>query len=171
MANLARRRADRSKNLVGFTIGDVHYAVDIFRVREIINPLGIVPLPHAPAAVLGVADHRGEVVPILDVRRRFGLSASKATRRTKWIVVDLGTRLVGLVVDSVTDVFGAGDPDQRSVPQIGVGDAARGIAAVYSYDSRLVFVLDIDRIAAVAEVLDMRAIEQFLDGQEAGREQ
>lgn len=162
MANLARRRADRSKNLVGFTLGDVHYAVDIFRVREIINPLGIVPLTHAPAAVLGVADHRGEVVPILDVRRRFGLPASKASRRTKWIIVELGTRLVGLVVDSVTDVFGAGDQEQRSVPQIGVGDAARGINAIYSYDGRLVFVLDVDRIAAVAEVLDMSALEEAL---------
>ena len=159
MASLARRRADRSKNLVGFTIADVHYAIDILRVREILNPLPIVPLPHAPASVLGVADHRGEVVPILEVRRRFGLATALATRRTKWIVVELGDRLVGLVVDSVTDVFGAGERDQRSVPEIGVGDAARGIAAVYSYGGNLVFVLDVDRIAAVAEVLDMSALQ------------
>ncbi len=162
MASLARRRADRSKNLVGFTIADVHYAIDILRVREILNPLPIVPLPHAPAAVLGVADHRGEVVPILEVRRRFGLATALATRRTKWIVVELGDRLVGLVVDSVTDVFGAGEPDQRSVPEIGVGDAARGIAAVYSYGGNLVFVLDVDRIAAVAEVLDMNALSAMV---------
>lgn len=162
MASLARRRADRSKNLVGFTIADVHYAIDILRVREILNPLPIVPLPHAPAAVLGVADHRGEVVPILEVRRRFGLATALATRRTKWIVVELGDRLVGLVVDSVTDVFGAGEPDQRSVPEIGVGDAARGIAAVYSYGGNLVFVLDVDRIAAVAEVLDMNALSAIV---------
>lgn len=162
MTSLARRRADRSKNLVGFTIADVHYAIDILRVREILNPLPIVPLPHAPSAVLGVADHRGEVVPILEVRRRFGLASSPATRRTKWIVVELGDRLVGLVVDSVTDVFGAGEPDQRSVPEIGVGDAARGIAAVYSYDGHLVFVLDVDRIAAVAEVLDMSELQEIV---------
>lgn len=162
MASLARRRADRSKNLVGFTIGEVQYAVDILRVREILNPLPIVPLPHAPAAVLGVADHRGQVVPVLDVRRRFGLPAIEATRRTKWIVVQIGERPVGLVVDSVTDVFGAGEPDQRSVPEIGVGDAARGIAAVYSHGGRLVFVLDIDRIAAVAEVLDVSAMKKAI---------
>lgn len=162
MASLARRRADRSKNLVGFTIGEVQYAVDILRVREIINPLAIVPLPHAPAAVLGVADHRGQVVPVLDVRRRFGLPAVETSRRTKWIVVQIGERSVGLVVDSVTDVFGAGEPDQRSVPEIGVGDAARGIAAVYSYGGRLVFVLDIDRIAAVAEVLDVGAMQKAI---------
>src|SRR5690606_32409332 len=112
VASLARRRADRSKNLVGFTINDVYYAVDILRVREIINPLPIGPLPHAPAAVLGVADHRGQVVPVLEVRRRFGLPSVGPSRRTKWIVVELGDRQVGLVVDSVTDVFGAGGDDQ-----------------------------------------------------------
>ncbi len=163
MTSLARRRADRSKNLVGFTIADVHYAVDILRVREILNPLPIVPLPHAPAAVLGVADHRGEVVPILEVRRRFGLPSAPPTRRTKWIVVELGDRSVGLIVDSVTDVFGAGEPDQRSVPEIGVGDAARGIAAIYTHAGHLVFVLDVDRIAAVAEVLDMNALQELME--------
>ena len=163
MANLARRRADRSKNLVGFTIGDVHYAVDILRVREIITPLAIVPIPHAPPAVLGVCDHRGEVVPVLDVRRRFGLPQVEASRRTKWIVAELGERLVGLVVDGVTDVFGAGATEQRSVPEIGVGDAARGIAAVYSHGGTLVFVLDVDRIAAVTEVLDMSAMQSLME--------
>jgi len=158
VASLVRRRGDRTKNLVGFRIEGVHYAVDIMRVREILKPLEIVPLPHAPPAVLGVADHRGEVVPVLDVRLRFGLPPKENTRRTKWIVVELGSRLVGLVVDSVTEVFGAGEKEQRGVPEIGVGDAARGIAQVYSYDGRLVFVVDVDRIAAVAEVLDLGAI-------------
>lgn len=163
MSLLARRRADRSKNLVGFTIDDVDYAVDILQVREIIRPLEIVPIPHAPKAVLGVADHRGEVVPVLDMRRRFGLQPRAATRKTKWIVVQHGERLVGLVVDSVTDVFGAADKEERSVPEIGVGDAARGIQAVYSTGGRLVFVLDIDRIAAVTEVLDVGMMESALE--------
>ena len=83
--DLVRHRSDRSKNLVGFVVGDVRYAVDILRVREIINPLPIVALPHAPPAVLGVADHRGLVIPIVDLRRRFGLEPNQTTRRTKWI--------------------------------------------------------------------------------------
>ena len=78
-------------------------------------------------------------------------------------VVELGDRLAGLVVDGVTDVFGAGEPDQRSVPQIGVGDAARGISAVYIYDGKLVFVLDVDRIAAVTEVIDIEAMHGLIE--------
>jgi purine-binding chemotaxis protein CheW len=62
-----RHRHDPSKSLVGFVVGDVHYAVPIARVREIANALEIVPLPHAPREVVGVADYRGEVVPVIDL--------------------------------------------------------------------------------------------------------
>lgn len=167
MTNLARRRTGRDKNLVGFTIADVHYAVEITQVREIIRPLPLVPIPHAPKAILGVSDYRGEVVPVLDVRRRFGLPARAATRRTKWIVVELGEKLVGLVVDSVTEVFGKGDADRRNVPELGVGDAARGISAVYPYRDSLVFVVDVARIAAVADVLDITALERLTNEEKA----
>jgi purine-binding chemotaxis protein CheW len=162
--SLARRRSSRDKNLVGFTIADVHYAVEILRVREIIRPLELVPLPHAPPAVLGVADYRGEVVPVLDVRRRFGLPSAAPTRRTKWIVVELGARLAGLVVDSVTEVFGKTEQDRRNLPELGVGDSARGISAVYPYEGSLVFVIDVDRVAAAAEVLDVDAMGRLIGG-------
>ncbi|AKF08567.1 Positive regulator of CheA protein activity [Sandaracinus amylolyticus] len=152
-----RRGSDRDKNLVGFLIGDVHYAIDIQRVKEIIRPLPLVSLPHPPPAVVGVADHRGEVVPVLDVRRRFGLPASTESRRTKWLLVTLPGRTVGLIVDAVSEVFAAGEEDQRAVPAIGMGDQARGIVAVFGHRGTLVFVLDVDRIGAAAELVDVEA--------------
>ncbi len=162
----ARHRTDRTKNLVGFVVGDVRYAVDILRVREILNPLPTVTLPHAPPAVVGVADHRGQVVPVIDLRRRFGLGAKDATRRTKWVVVQVERGSAALVVDAVTDVFGAAEPDHRGIPELGVGDAARGILAVYKYEDALVFVLDVDRVAAPAEALDMQSLARRLGGGE-----
>lgn len=161
---MRRRGSDRDKNLVGFLIGDVHYAVDIQRVKEIIRPLPLVALPHPPPAVIGVADHRGEVVPVLDVRRRFGLPPTEQTRRTKWLLVVMPGRTVGLVVDAVSDVFAAGEEDQRSVPSIGMGDAARGITAVFGHRGSLVFVLDVDRIGAAAELVDVAAFTEELRG-------
>ena len=71
-----RYRHAPSKSLVGFLIGDVSYAVPIAVVREISKPLTVVALPHAPPAVIGVADYRGEVIPVLDMRARFGLPAA-----------------------------------------------------------------------------------------------
>lgn len=153
---VARRRvADREKNLVGFLLEEVRYAVEIRRVREIVRPLPLVAFPQAPPTVLGVADHRGEVIPVLDVRRRLGLTPTVVTRRTKWILVSVASRGVALVVDSVSDVFAASDQERREVPTTGAGDAARGISAVFGYRGSLVFVLDVDRVAADTEHLDL----------------
>ncbi len=154
-------RRDRTKNLVGFLVGDVRYAVDILRVREIINPLPIVDLPHAPESVIGVADHRGDVVPILDLRQRFGLPVLDDAGRAKWVIVSVAARSVGLVVDAVTDVFGAGPGDQRDVPRLSSGAAARGIAAVYSRHDGLTFVIDVDMIASTTEEFDVPALPEM----------
>jgi len=153
----ARHRSDRTKNLVGFLVGDVRYAVDILRVREVVNPLPVVALPHAPPVVVGVADHRGEVIPVVDLRRRFALPPLPDAGRSKWIIVRIADRSVGLVVDQVTDVFGTGAPDRREIPELGVGDAARGVSSVYAHDGTLVFVVDVDRLAAAAELVDLDA--------------
>lgn len=151
-----RYRSDQAKNLVSFLVGDVRYAVDIHLVREIVNPLPFVTLPHAPVEVCGVADHRGEVLPIVDLRVRFGLPPVEATRRTKWIIVRVPgqAQAVALVVDAVTDVFGASERDQRSVPELSRGRDLRGIANVYSYEGSLVFVVDPQVVAAAAKHID-----------------
>jgi purine-binding chemotaxis protein CheW len=148
-----RQRHDPSKNLVGFVLGDVHYAVSIHRVREISNPLQLVALPKAPRAVTGVADYRGEVVPVIDLRVRFGLDQAEATRRTKWIIVDVDDRFVALVVDAVTEVFGTGGAELRPVPALGGGDEVRGISGVTSHLGTLTFVLDTHRFGELTEPL------------------
>jgi purine-binding chemotaxis protein CheW len=148
-----RQRHDPSKNLVGFVIGDVEYAVAISRVREIANPIQVVSLPHAPPAVVGVADFRGEVVPVIDLRSHFGLVPAPATRRTKWIVVDVSGRLVALVVDAVTDVFGTGGAELRPAPSLGEGDDERGIEGVATHGAGMVFVLDTGRLRELTDSL------------------
>lgn len=161
---MQRHRHDPSKNLVGFVVGDVEYAVAIGRVKEISNPLPIVFLPHAPRAVVGVADYRGEVVSVVDLRTRFSLPATPPTRKTKWIVVDVGAGpqergegahqtppLVALVVDAVTEVFGTGGADLRPAPKLGSGEDVRGIAGVTTHAAGLVFVLDTTRLQELAE--------------------
>jgi purine-binding chemotaxis protein CheW len=149
---LSRSRHDPSKSLVGFLVGEVRYALPIARVKEIANPIPIVMLPHAPPAVVGVADYRGEVVPVVDLRARFGLAPVAPTRKTKWVVVDVAGRTVALVVDAVTEVFGTGGQELRPAPSLGGGDDARGISGVTSYGG-LVFVLDTHRLRELTEPL------------------
>lgn len=151
-----RQRPDPQKSLVGFVVGEVAYAVPITQVREIVNPLVVTPLPHAPPAVVGVSDHRGEVVPIVELRSRFGLPRAPDPRRSKWILVDVQGRTVGLIVDSVTDVFGTGGAQLQPAPQLGAGDDLRGILGVTTYEGRLTFVLDVTRFEALVRPLDLR---------------
>ncbi len=164
---MPRQRHDPTKNLVGFLVGDVAYAVRIEAVREIVNPLDVVELPRAPIAVRGVASFRGDVVPVVDLRVRFALGPSNSTRKNKWIVIDVAPkpkiipheptppapigRYVALVVDSVTEVFGTGGEAIRPAPTLGAGDDVRGIEGVATYGGGLVFVLDVRAFSALAE--------------------
>lgn len=148
-----RHRPDQHKNLVGFILGDVRYAIDIGRVREIVNPLEVTPLPYTPPEVAGVADHRGEVVPVIDLRARFNLPPRGEEKGTKWILVTLGDRVVGLVVDSVTEVFGARNDEIRPTPEVGGNRDMRGINGVAKHDGKLVFVLDVLRFLEIVDAL------------------
>jgi purine-binding chemotaxis protein CheW len=147
-----RYRHDPSKNLVGFSLSDVQYAVPIARVKEIANPILVVALPHAPPAVVGVSDYRDDVVPVVDLRARFGLPSVEATRKTKWIIVDVSGRLAALVVDAVTGVFGTGGVDLRPPPSV-AGEDKRGIAGVTNHNGALVFVLDTSWMRDVTDPL------------------
>ena len=151
-----RYRPNQAKNLVSFLVGTVRYAVDIQLVREIVNPLPFVSLPHAPDEVIGVSDHRGEVLPIVDLRIRFGIRNPESTRRTKWIIARTSRHAtpVALVVDEVADVFGAGPEEQRAVPELGRGEDLRGISTVYAQRGELVFVVDAAAVSSAVERLD-----------------
>jgi purine-binding chemotaxis protein CheW len=152
MAASDRHRADPRRSLVGFVVGDVAYAVPISSVKEIVNPLPLTELPHAPESVAGVADHRGEVVPVVSLRARFGLGRADPSRG-KWILVNVEGRTVGLIVDGVTDVFGTGGAALRPPPSLGGGDDARGLLGVTNHDGVLVFVLDVSRFESLTAPL------------------
>lgn len=91
--------------LCAFRVGSEEYVVDLKRVREVVNPLPVRPVPRSPEAIEGVVSLRGEVIPVVDVRRRFGLTAAPPTRRTKLLIVLVGGRVLALVVDAVLGVM------------------------------------------------------------------
>jgi purine-binding chemotaxis protein CheW len=129
--------------------------VPIASVKEIVNPAPLTALPYLSAAVAGVADHRGDVIVVVDLRARFGLMPSMEQSRAKWVLLAVGGRTVGLIVDHVTDVFGTGRDHIRPAPSLGGGEDARGIAGVITHSGVLTFVLDVERLEALtAEVSD-----------------
>jgi len=125
--------------LCTFRIGGEDYAVDIMRVKEIIQPLPITPVPRAPDFVEGVIRLRGDVIPVVDVRQRFGLPPAAATKKTKFLVVQVAGRRLALVVDEVCEVLRLARGEIRPPPPLvglegprfflgvcGGGDAAAG---------------------------------------------
>jgi purine-binding chemotaxis protein CheW len=143
----------------------VSYAVPITAVKEIVNPGELTALPYLSTAVAGVADHRGEVIVVVDLRARFGLPPSKDLSRAKWVLVMVGGRIVGLIVDQVTEVFGTGREQLRAAPSLGGGDDKRGIAGVISHSGALTFVLDVDRFEAVTAVVPEEMLRAAALGQ------
>lgn len=136
---------------VGLEVGGVAYALHIQHVREIIRPLPMQVLPHSSQSVIGVIDHRGDVVPIVDLRVRFGTPSHTDLGHTRWVIASRQGRLYGLVVDRVTEVFSLNEAEARPVPDLGPGADRRGITAAYSYGGRLVFTLDIERITHIGD--------------------
>ncbi len=147
----SRVRSGPNKNLVGFVVGDVAYAVPIAVVRAIVNPLTLTALPHLDGAIAGVADYRGEVIVAVDLRARFGLAPSTDQSRSKWVLLSLGERIVGLIVDRIIDAFGSGRERIRPAPALGGGEDARGISGVTSFEGTLTFILDVNRFEALTD--------------------
>jgi purine-binding chemotaxis protein CheW len=144
-------KAHIERTWVGFEVGGVTYALPIQYVREIIRPLPMQVLPHASATVIGVIDHRGDVVPIVDLRLRFRATQTHGLAHTRWVIANWQGRLIGLVVDRVTEVFPLKEADARPVPDLGYGREALGITAAYAYGGRLVFTLDVESVTQTSD--------------------
>jgi purine-binding chemotaxis protein CheW len=144
------RSATLAKDLIRIEVGAVMYAIEVARVREIVNPLPLIELPRERAFLLGVSDYREQVVPVVDLRRLFGLRTQETSRKTKWVIVEAGEELVAIVADAVLDVFSSAENRRRSVPLLDERQRERGITSAYTHGDQLVFLLDVDRIAEPA---------------------
>ena len=138
--------ATLAKDLLRIEVGGVLYALEVSRIREVVNPLSIVDLPHEREFILGVSEYREEVVPVVDLRRLFGLPPTLPTRRTKWVILEAGGRLVGAVVDAVLDVFSSVENPHSALPELDERQRERGISVAYRHGGQLVFLLEADRL-------------------------
>jgi len=126
---------DALAQLCTFRVGGEDYALDIMRLREIITPLPVTPVPRAPAFVEGVIRLRGDVIPVLDLRRRLGLPVTSPTRKTKVLIVLVAGRRLGLVVDEVTEVLRIPRAEIRPAPGLVEGGGPRFFLGVCGGES------------------------------------
>ncbi len=132
--------------LVSFIIDDVEYGVDILAVHEILRLPEITRLPNVPKYVRGVINLRGNVIPVVDVRERFGLSKAKFTDLTRIIVVEIGERLVGLLVDNVHQVVRIPNKDIDPPSNLIEGVSEDFIKGIGKLRERLIVILNLGNI-------------------------
>jgi purine-binding chemotaxis protein CheW len=139
------------RQLVVFQLGVEFYGVEISCIHEIVRMQKVTRVPRAPAFVEGVINLRGKVIPVIDLRHRFGLPAADHTRASRIVVVEIGDQVVGLVVDGVSEVLRINpaliEPPSPVVAGID-SEYLRGIARL---PDRLVILLDLDRVFAREE--------------------
>ena len=133
---------------LSFALGDEQYGIDILRVQEIKGYSGITPIPNTPAHIRGVMNLRGTVIPVVDLRAKFHLETRAYDKFTVIIVVTVGARIIGLVVDGVSDVLDISRSEIRPAPELGQADNTRFISGMVHVGERLVVLLDIAMLLA-----------------------
>lgn len=137
--------------LVTFHIGEEEFGVEILKVQEIIRMIGITRVPKAPAFVEGVINLRGKVIPIIDLRKRFGMAAQEHDKHTRIIVIEIKNVIVGFVVDSVSEVLRIPSSTVEPPPAIISGIESEYISGVGKLADRLLILLDLDRLLKQSE--------------------
>lgn len=147
-----------------FTLGTELFAVETLSVREIIEYGTLTPIPMMPPSILGVINLRGAVVPVVDLRLRFGDGATPLGRRTCIVILEVAqadaTQVIGVVVDAVNAVLEIGAADIEPAPRFGGRLRAEFMRGMGKVDGRLVILLDIGRVLSVDDLALLADLEE-----------
>jgi len=135
-----------------FTLGQEEYGVEILKVQEIKGYSTITPIPNTPPYLKGVMNLRGTIVPVVDLRRKFAMMEAEYTQFTVIIVVTVGVKVMGLIVDAVSDVLNIPTADIQATPDFGAQVDARFISGMAKAGEKLVVLLDIDKVLSGEEL-------------------
>lgn len=139
---------DELIQLVSFMLADEEYGVEVLKVREIIRMPTITKMPNTPQHVEGIINLRGKVIPIISMRRRFGLMENENSTHTRIIIMDVAGTLTGFIVDAVSEVIRIHSSEIQPPPSMvmsgGIGQEF--ITGVFNHAERLLIIMDVDRM-------------------------
>jgi purine-binding chemotaxis protein CheW len=135
-----------TREIVSFRLGEQDFCIDIMDIREIRGWTQPTPLPHSPDYVRGLINLRGSVLPIVDLSKRLGLTTADASPRDVIIVAMVDSRLIGLVVDGVSDILTVKQRDIQPTPSVGSDPAQGYVQGIMAIDNRMIRLLDLRRV-------------------------
>ncbi len=147
---------DKEEKYLTFVLADEEYGIGILKIKEIIGMMPITTVPQTPEFVKGVINLRGKVIPVIDLRLRFGMDSIDYTERTCIIVVEIegsaGTVQIGIVVDAVSEVLNVNAEDVEETPTFGAKLNTDYILGMAKMEGGVKILLDIDRVLSNEEV-------------------
>lgn len=148
----------KERQLVVFKLHNEEFGVEITDVREIVKVGHITRLPHVADYIEGVTNLRGEVIPVISLRKRFGLEAQENTQDTRIIMLEVNGSMVGFIVDSVTETLRLADDAIEPPPSNIAGLKAHYLAGVGKLEDRLLILLEVDKILTSEEQIQLQTI-------------
>lgn len=140
------------REFLAFKLGNEEYGIDILRVQEIRSYEEPTRMAHAPSFIKGVINLRGIIVPIVDMRMKFNLDQVNYDDLTVVIMLNIGTQVMGMVVDGVSDVITLAPEQLRPVPELSSAIGNEHLLAIGSVDERMLILLDIVKLMSSAEM-------------------
>lgn len=136
---------------VVFKLGKEEYGIDIMNVREIVQHQESVKVPNAPRFIEGIINFRGKVIPIVCLKKRFGMEDKAVDTNTRIIVINLNDRQVGFLVDEASQTIRLDDSNIDPTPDIVAGVERRYITGVGKLDNRLIILIDLEKVLTEEE--------------------
>ena len=137
---------EKQLQLVTFTVGEEQFAVDILRVQEINRMLDLTQVPQSPPGVEGIINLRGRIIPVMSLRKRFGLEFIEQSDQTRIVVVDVEGQTLGFIVDSVQEVLRIDSSIVENTPPISSGVDASYVSGVARLNESLLILLDLHKL-------------------------
>ncbi len=152
-------QTEENVQFLTFTIGDEEYGVDIMTVREVMGWTGTTRLPNTPEHIRGVINLRGVILPIFDLRARFGKGLTEATDKHVVIVMAVGARTVGILVDTVSDILTASADDIKPAPDSGGDVEQQFVSGLIAVRDRMVVALEMEKLFDKDLNIDLGTVE------------
>ena len=143
--------ADAMQQFLTFSLGNEEYGIELLKVQEIKGYSPVTPIPNCPVHVKGVLNLRGAVIPVVDLRVRFGMQVAEYSKFNVIIVTNVGSKVVGLLVDAVSDVLNVGPADVRPAPDFGTHADTRFISGMAACGEKIAVLLELDTLLVDVE--------------------
>jgi len=141
---------------VTFKLDGETYGINVMQVQEVLRYTEIAPVPGAPVYVLGIINLRGNVVTVIDTRKRFGLQSCEVTEHSRIVIIEAEKQVVGILVDSVAEVVYLRSSEIETAPSVGNDETSKFLQGVCNRDGELLILVDLDKLLNDSEWKEMQ---------------